>query len=452
MLMLDRNADIELRIDAMGSQGQGIGRLDGFAVFVPYTLPGELVRAHVIKPGKSFAVAKLTKIIEKSDDRCEAPCRVFGKCGGCAMMEMAYKAQLETKTRQVRDALERIGGFRGIEVPMAIGMDDPFRYRNKASFPICADVDGTAHFGFYAPRSHRLINLDDCPIEREELVLCAKTVTDWARKYKISCYDETTGRGVLRHVVGRITSTGDVMTVVVTSGQLPHKDELIALLRERVPGIVSIVHNVNAQDTNVIFGEKFETVYGADHICEKIAGLSFEVSAASFLQVNPSQTEKLYALVKNALPDGEFTAVDVYCGTGTLTLIAAQKAKKAVGIEYIKPAVQDALRNAGNNGISNAEFICGDAADELPKLIAGGFKPDVIIVDPPRKGCDDAVTAAMAESGVERIIYVSCDPATLARDAKKLAQAGYAFASIQSVDMFPHTSHVETVAVLERKK
>lgn len=447
---LERNDQIELTIDGLNSDGQGVGRHEGFAVFVPFALPGERVKAHIVKPGKNYAVAKLTEIIQKSPARVEPACGAFGRCGGCAFMHLDYAAQLSYKRIEVENALKRIGGFSDVAVKPVIGMDEPFRYRNKAAFPFGLE-EGKACFGFFAPRSHRLIALDDCVIQQRALVDCAKAVRKWANMNGVSVYDEASGKGELRHVVARSNKAGEIIAVVVTKGPLKHKEKLISALRDGIKGLAGIFHNRNDRNTNVIFGESFEPVWGKERLHETICGLTFDVSAASFLQVNPEQTEKLYREVEALLPaDHKANIADVFCGTGTITLLAARRAQKAVGIECVADAVADARRNARQNGIDNAEFICGDAALELPRLVQAGFLPDVIIVDPPRKGCGPAVIEAMAQSGAKDIVYVSCDPATLARDCKKLREDGYEIKSVQPVDMFPQTPHTETVCLLEK--
>ena len=448
-MKIDRNDELTLMIDGLGSEGQGIGRHEGFAVFVPYALPGERVRAHVIKPGKSFAVAKLAEILTESPARVKPNCAAFGRCGGCTLMHASYEEQLRLKRLEVENALQRIGGFNKIEVLPVLGMEEPWRYRNKASFPFGTE-GGKARFGFFAPRSHRLVALDDCPIQQKPLVDCARAVRKWANICGVPVYDEETGVGVLRHVVARQSKAGEVMAAVVTKGPLVHKEKLVAYLQEGVPGLVSVIHSRNDRNTNVIFGERFETVWGRGHLEETILGLSFDVSAASFLQVNPEQTEKLYREAEALLPEGLHNVVDVFSGTGTLTLLAARRAKQAVGIECVPQAVADAVRNAEKNNIPNASFLCGDAAVELTKLVASGFAPEVVILDPPRKGCEPAVLDALIRSGAQRVIYVSCDPATLARDCKRLCEGVYELRNVQPVDMFPQTSHVETVVLMSR--
>lgn len=450
MQPLHRNDDIELTIDALASEGQGVGRHEGFTVFVPFALPGERVKAHIIKPEKSYAVAKLTDIIEKSPMRVEPVCGAYGRCGGCSLMHLAYDAQLEFKRLEVENALKRIGGFTEIKVLPTIGMNKPTRYRNKAAFPF-GMTEEDAQFGFFAPRSHRLVTLDDCPIQQNALIQCAKAVRKWANMNRISIYDEMTGSGELRHIVARVNKAGDVMAVIVTKGALTGKQKLIETLLADVNGIKSVIHNRNDKNTNVIFGERFELLWGTAQLKETICGLDFDISAASFLQVNPVQTEKLYRTVESLIPEGnEANIADVFCGTGTITFLATERAKKVVGIEYVADAVRDAKCNAQRNGIKNADFICGDASDELLKLVQTGFSPDAIIVDPPRKGCPPAVTEAIINSCAKRVIYVSCNPGTLARDCKRLYEGGYELESAQPVDMFPQTQHVETVVLMSK--
>ena len=444
-----KNDDISPEITGMTSEGHGVGRVDGFAVFVPFALPHERVTAHIIKVAGSYAVGKLVSVEEASPERAEPLCPVFLKCGGCALRHMRYEAQLEFKRGVVRDALERIGGFKGIEVKPTIGMDEPRRYRNKGSFPF-GTVEGRAAFGLFAPRSHRLIEIEDCEIESESAVLAARAVRDWANAYGVPVYDETAGKGVLRHAVTRVC-TGGVAVTVVTTGRLPHGEELIEMLKAAVPNLVSVVHNVNPRSTNVICGEENRVIFGEKTVLQRICGLDFEVSPESFLQVNPIQTEKLYSLAADALGlDGTETCADVFCGIGTIALMLAKRAKSVVGIEYVERAIEDAKANARRNGISNAEFFAGAAEDVLPRLVAEGLRFDCISLDPPRKGAEPEVLSAIAASGASKVVYVSCGPASLARDLKLLAGYGYEIQSVQPVDMFPMTAQVETVVRLSR--
>ena len=452
LMPLNKNDDIELRIDSLGSEGQGVGRYEGMAVFVPFALPNELVKAHIIKVAKNYAVGKLIKVIEPSKVRREPRCSSFTRCGGCNLMHMDYAAQLEYKRGLVENAFARIAKIEGVHVENTIGMDEPYHYRNKAAFPF-AMVDGRMCFGFFAPRSHRLIPIDGCFIEQEPLYNVASAVHCWAEENDIQPYDEETGSGTIRHVVSRITTSGDIMAVIVTKGRPKKLNKLVDMLKERCEGIKSIILNRNDEDTNVIFGRSYETLWGEDTLTENLCGFEFSVSAASFLQVNPVQTECLYAQVEAFLPEKDgFEAIDVYCGTGTISMILSKRAKHVTGIENIKPAVEDAARNAERNGAGNADFICADAAEALPELIEKGTRPDVIVIDPPRKGCDKAVLNAIICSAVQRVIYVSCDPATLARDVRILVDGGYSIQKVQPIDMFPQTAHVETVVQLVRKK
>ena len=451
LMPLNKNDDIELRIDSLGSEGQGVGRYEGMAVFVPFALPNELVKAHIIKVAKNYAVGKLIKVIEPSKVRREPRCSSFTRCGGCNLMHMDYAAQLEYKRGLVENAFARIAKIEGVHVENTIGMDEPYHYRNKAAFPF-AMVDGRMCFGFFAPRSHRLIPIDGCFIEQEPLYNVASAVHCWAEENDIQPYDEETGSGTIRHVVSRITTSGDIMAVIVTKGRPKKLNKLVDMLKERCEGIKSIILNRNDEDTNVIFGRSYETLWGEDTLTENLCGFEFSVSAASFLQVNPVQTECLYAQVEAFLPEKDgFEAIDVYCGTGTISMILSKRAKHVTGIENIKPAVEDAARNAERNGAGNADFICADAAEALPELIEKGIRPDVIVIDPPRKGCDKAVLNAITGSAVQRVIYVSCDPATLARDVRILVDGGYSIQKVQPIDMFPQTAHVETVVLLSRE-
>ena len=451
LMPLNKNDDIELRIDSLGSEGQGVGRYEGMAVFVPFAIPNELVKAHIIKVAKNYAVGKLIKVIEPSKVRREPRCSSFTRCGGCNLMHMDYAAQLEYKRGLVENAFARIAKIEGVHVENTIGMDEPYHYRNKAAFPF-AMVDGRMCFGFFAPRSHRLIPIDGCFIEQEPLYNVASAVHCWAEENDIQPYDEETGSGTIRHVVSRITTSGDIMAVIVTKGRPKKLNKLVDMLKERCEGIKSIILNRNDEDTNVIFGRSYETLWGEDSLTENLCGFEFSVSAASFLQVNPVQTECLYAQVEAFLPEKDgFEAIDVYCGTGTISMILSKRAKHVTGIENIKPAVEDAARNAERNGAGNADFICADAAEALPELIEKGIRPDVIVIDPPRKGCDKAVLNAITGSAVQRVIYVSCDPATLARDVRILVDGGYSIQKVQPIDMFPQTAHVETVVLLSRE-
>ena len=442
-----KNQELVLDITGITSEGQGVGRSDGVAFFVPFALPGETVKAHIIKVEKRFCIAKIIEILKASEYRVQPVCEAFEKCGGCALMHLIYSEQLRTKTQIVKDALERLGGLSDVSVNDTIGMEDPWRYRNKGSFPIGC-IDGAACFGFYAERSHRLIPLFDCPIEDARITALARTVTEWANRNHVPVYDEATGKGALRACMIRVTSTGERMAVVVTKGALPAKESLVRML-----DVESLYHNRNDRNTNVIFGDEFTLLKGKPQLVEKQGDLRFCVSPQSFLQVNPKATRVLYDEALRLLePKPNETIADVYCGIGTISLAIAKHAGRVIGIECVPEAIEDAKRNAAENSIRNAEFFCGLAEEVLPDLIRKNMRPDAIVIDPPRKGCDERVLSAIAESGVDRIVYVSCNPATLARDAKYLIEKGYLVKSVQPVDMFPHTQHVECVTLITRNR
>ncbi|MEL7610318.1 MAG: 23S rRNA (uracil(1939)-C(5))-methyltransferase RlmD [Bacillota bacterium] len=447
-----KNQQVELEISALASEGQGIGRVEGYAVFVAGALPGERVLALIIKATSSYAVGKLLHVLMPAKERVEPRCTAFGKCGGCSLQHLDYAAQLQSKRAVVRDALERIGGFTGIDVLPVIGMADPWEYRNKGAFPF-ASVDGCVQAGFFAPRSHRLIPLERCDIEQPAIMEAVLAIADWANEQGIAAYDEETGRGSLRHAVVRTTRAGDVMAAVVTAGRLIKEAELVQKLTQRVLNLKSIVHNLNPKRTNVIFGDSFRLVWGREKLTDELLGIRLEVSAASFLQVNPEQTERLYEkAIELAALTGRELVVDLYCGIGSISLALAQKAESVIGIESVPEAIADANANALLNNIQNARFLCAAAEEELPRLVEEGLRPDVIVLDPPRKGAETEAIRAIAASGAPRVVYVSCNPASLARDAKLLGEYGYALQTVQPVDMFAHSAHVESVVLMLRVK
>ena len=571
--------EIEIEITALSSGGHGIGRYQGFAVFVPFTWMGDHITAQITKVQKNYAEAKLVDILIPSPERVEPPCPAFGNCGACSLMHASYSAQLEAKRRIVQDAFERIGGISGVTVKPTIGMDTPLCYRNKASFPF-GNHNGRVVFGCYEKRSHRLIPLDGCLIQNEKSIIAMKTLCKWANDFGIRAYDPTpTGsmgngrrrardasavsstntkkQGILRHGVIRCTE-GGTMVIVVTTGKLPHRDELVERLLSAIPDIKSIIHNVNPNDTNLIMGRENRVLFGSDTVIEDLNSLSFAVSAQSFLQVNPKQTIVLYNAAIDALElNMSDSVIDLYCGIGTISLLMAKRVKKVLGIEAVPAAIEDAKRNAVRNKLNNASFICGSVEDVLPKILRhgsvrhgvsaqmtdngngienrafecgsiktespesegslpaydsneggichgsvrhgvsaqmtdngngienrafecgsikteshesqgslsandsneGGTYPGTLgagkeftalVLDPPRVGVDKAAIDAIAASGIGRIAYVSCNPATLARDCKLLCAGGYVINSVQPVDMFPETEHVETVCLLSK--
>ena len=448
--MLAIGDKINLTIDTLSSDGQGIAHYNGMAVFVPSALPGENVSACITKVTSSYAIAQAESIENFSSDRQKAECPAYGLCGGCDLMHIDYAAQLEFKRQQVKNALERIGGFRGIEVNPVIGMDDPWNYRNKAVFSFARSHNKVV-FGCIERRSHNVIPVPECLIQFPESTEIMNTITDWADKFRVPPYDVRTRKGILRHAVLRKTKEG-IMAVVVTTGSLPNKNELVKMLTGTpfpVP-VCSILHNINSRDTNLITGKDYSLLYGRERLIERIGDLDFSVSAESFLQVNPVQTNTLYLEAINGLElEKTDNVIDLYCGIGTISLLLSKHVHSVTGVEYVRQAVRDAELNAKLNGIKNAGFVCGKVETVLPELIKTN-EYSALVLDPPRKGADKQALDAIVKSGIPRIAYVSCDPATLARDCKILCAQGYKITSVQPVDMFPQTHHVETVCLLSK--
>lgn len=444
--------NIEIKIAGLGSSGEGVGRYEGFTVFVQGALLEETVQAEIMLVKKNYAVGRLIKIITASPERTDPVCPVYAECGGCQLQHLSYAGQLRMKQQQVKDALTRIGHL-DTEVLPVIGCSNPWNYRNKMQFPAAGGVERKISIGCYAAATHSVIDTGNCMIQKEANNEVLTTVRKWMQRYGISAYDEKTGKGLVRHVMSRVgVHSGEVMAVLITSAyDIPHKKELVEWLTKYVPNLVSIVQNINKKPTNVVMGSKTRVLYGQPTITDSLGALNFNISAQSFFQVNSEQAEKLYnkALEYAALSGGE-TVVDVYCGTGTISLYLAKHAGKVYGIEIVAPAIEDAKKNAQDNNCSNAEFILGDAAEKLPQLLAEGVKPDVVVVDPPRAGCEQKVLKAIADVEPQRIVYVSCNPASLARDLAYLAERGYKTMAAQPVDMFPMTSHVETVCLLSK--
>lgn len=439
--------------------GEGVARVEGYTLFVRGALPAERVMAEVVSVGKSFGRARLVRVVEASPDRVAPPCAIYDACGGCQLQHLSYEGQLKWKRQHVISSLERIGKLKvagddgdGVIVHPVIGMDEPWRYRNKAQVPIASGEAGLIG-GFYEQGSNVVVDMDECLITQEENESLVRAVKAAARELGISAYNRATGRGLLRHVVVRhASSTGQRMVVLVTNGlDIPHVDEWIGLIREEVPGLVSVCQNVNTLATPVVMGDVTRVLWGEEVIYDEIGGIRFAISPRSFFQVNPVQTERLYrSAVEYAALTGDEVVVDAYCGIGTITLFLAQYARRVYGVEIIPEAIEDARRNALLNGIRNAEFEVGAAEVVMPQWQAQGVSPDVIVVDPPRKGCDPALIRTMLELQPERIVYVSCDPATLARDLRLLEDGGYRTVEVQPVDMFPHSGHVECVVSVHR--
>ena len=453
---MKKNDLLQIKIEAMGNAGEGIGKIDGYPLFVKDALPGDLAEVRVTKVKKTYAFARLERVLEASPDRTEPRCPLHRRCGGCQIQALSYEKQLEYKEQKVREDLIRIGGFADPPVFPVLGMDEPYHYRNKAQFPFGRNREGRIVTGFYAGRTHTIVPGTDCAIGVPENKQILELILDFIEKYGIAPYDETTGKGLLRHaLIRKGFATGELMVCLVINGRsFPHVEELADRLFE-IPGMTSFSLNVNQKNTNVILGEEVIPVRGQTYITDRIGGVSYQISPLSFYQVNPVQTEKLYrtALEYAGLTGGE-TVWELYCGIGTISLFLARGAGQVYGVEVVPQAVEDARRNADLNGITNVVFYLGKAEEVLPeKYEKDGIRADVIVVDPPRKGCDSACLETMLRMEPERIVYVSCDPATLARDLKILCADGrYELSKVQPVDMFPHTAGIENVAQLFRRK
>ena len=443
---------IELQITGLGSSGEGVGKYDSFTIFVKGALPEEKVQVTITLVKKSYAVGRLEAIVTASPERVQPLCPVYESCGGCQLQHLSYAGQLAVKRQQVLDALSRIGHLE-VEVLPVLGANDPWHYRNKMQFPAAMNAEGQLPIGCYATATHNVINTEGCLISKEANNAILTTVRKWMEHYNISAYDEKTGKGMVRHVMGRVgVHSGEVMAVIITAGyDLPHRATLVKWLQQYVPGLVSVVQNINKKQTNVVMGSKTRVLWGKESIKDSLGSLNFNISPQAFFQVNSEQAEKLYnkALEFAALA-GDETVVDVYCGTGTISLYLARHAKKVYGIEIVAPAIENAKKNAEENKCANAEFILGDAAVELPKLLDSGVLPDVVLVDPPRAGCEERVLAAIAGVAPRRIVYVSCNPASLARDLHYLEEHGYKTMMVQPVDMFSQSAHVESIALMTK--
>lgn len=444
---------VQLRITGYATEGEGVGRVDGFSVFVPLALQGELVSAEIELVKKNYARGRLLELLEASDERVQPICPLFLRCGGCQLLHQRYDGQLSMKRQRVIDTLERIGGLKGVTVHPVIGMESPWKYRNKVQYPFGYDEDGSIIVGCFQKGTHRVVSTNDCAIQHETNSRVMNSVRDLAQKFGLTVYNEASGQGFLRYVlVKNAFETDEVMVVVVTNGpEFPNGKAFGEALAAAHPEIKSVVQNVNCLRGNTVLGEENHVLWGEDGIIDRLGDLYFKISATSFFQVNPAQTKKLYAkAVEFAGLTGKETALDAYCGVGTLALFMASHAKEVYGVEVVEGAIRDAEENAVRNGINNVRFVVGRTEKVLPKLVAIGIKFNVAVVDPPRAGCDPEVLKTLAKVGVERIVYVSCNPSTLARDLKVLGELGYVTQEVQPVDMFPHTYHVECVVLMSR--
>lgn len=479
-LPVAKNDEVMIDIIGMNHDGEGVGRAEGYTLFVAGALPGEQARVKVLKTKKQYGYAKLLELLQTSPQRVAAPCPIYHQCGGCQLQHLSYSGQLEWKRQHVVDALERIGKLTvakeeessavpderknawnsegtglakqvdPIKVLPTLGMSEPWRYRNKAQVPVGV-TDGALVGGFYARGSHRIIDMETCLIQHESNDAVVARVKEIARRLGITAYDEESGQGLLRHVVVKVGfRTGEMMLVLVTNGdKIPHVKEWIEAIRNEIPAVASICQNVNKRQTNVIFGDVTRVLWGRETIYDYIGDVKFAISARSFYQVNPVQTELLYGrTVEYAGLTGQETVIDAYCGIGTISLFLAQHAAKVYGVEIVPEAIEDARRNAELNGMNNVTFEVGASEDVIPAWKEQGVEADIIVVDPPRKGCDPRLLETILEMKPKRVVYVSCNPSTLARDLRVLEDGGYRTVEVQPVDMFPHTVHVESVASL----
>lgn len=449
---IKKNDEIKLNIEAMTSEGSAVGHYDGLAVFVRGAVPGDEIIAHIIKKSKNYAIAIIKDITRYSESRIKSDCPVSDKCGGCSFRNMTYNEELKYKRARVRDAISRIGH---IDAPVAeiIGASDIDNYRNKAQFPTAIN-DGELTAGFYAYKSHRIIPCNACRLQAPEFEKCLEAFSNWVCKADITSYDERTGKGLLRHIyLRKAVGTGEIMAcAVINAGNLPKKEVLIEELC-RIKGMASICININKKQSNVILGEETKIIWGSDTITDILLGKRFVISPNSFYQVNHDQCEKLYTkAAEYANLSGCETVVDLYCGAGTIGLTMADKAQQIFGIEIVPQAIENAKANARINSIDNAEFFCGDAFEGAKELERRSIKPDVVILDPPRKGCQKELFDVIKKMSPNRIVYVSCDSATLARDLEILKEKGYITCEVTPVDMFPRTPHVECVALITKMR
>lgn len=452
-LPVEINKVYELKINSLGSSGEGVGRIDGFTVFVVGALPAEKVKVKITEVKKSYASGKLLEVLEASPDRVEPVCPVYKECGGCQLQHLSYEGQLKVKQQQVKDAMERIGHQKNLPVLPTLGAENPWNYRNKVAFPVGREK-GKAIIGCFAQGTHKIIDTSDCMIQDKVNNEALNAVREVVDKLGIPVYNEDRHTGVIRHIVARTGKNGQLMVVLVTATkELKKEKEIIKMLRSRLPQMASLQQNIQTYRNNVILGRETKLLWGKPTIKAQLGKLNFNVSARSFFQVNTKQAEVLYnKAMEYAQLTGAETVIDAYCGTGTISLYLAQKARKVYGVEIVSPAIEDAKKNARENNVKNAEFIVGDCTKVMPRLYKQGVRPDVVVVDPPRAGCTPVVLETFANMKPERIVYVSCNPATLARDIEILEGLGYKAEKVQPVDMFSASSHVESVALIYRKE
>ena len=445
-----KNASLTLEITGYTAEGMGVARWEGRVVFIPGTILGERWEVQLLKVKTNVAWGRAVRLLAPSPERVELDCPLAGRCGGCQYRHMTYEEELRAKRQRVQDALTRVGGV-SLELPQVLGAENPLRYRNKVQFPVAQEKRGLA-VGYYRSRSHDVLDVDDCLLQPETVTTLRLAFKGWMERYRVPAYDEGTCQGLIRHLYVRTNQAGEALCCVVANGtRLPHAPELVQSLRQAAPTLAGLVLNTNTKDTNVILGPNYRTIWGRDFLEERLCGMTFRLSVPSFFQINRAQTERLYAqALEFAGLTGQETVLDLYCGIGTISLALAQRAGQVIGAEIVPEAVQDAQANAARNQVSNARFLCGDAGEAAFQLAAEGVRPQVICVDPPRKGLAPEVPEILASMAPERIVYVSCDPATLARDVKRFGELGYPAVKSQAVDLFPRTAHVETVVLLSK--
>lgn len=455
--MVEKNKEYIFDIISQGYEGEGIAKIDNkYPIFIEGALKGEKVKVRIVKVNKNFAYGKLMEVLEASEERVNPPCAIYKRCGGCKLQHASYKAQLDFKWDRVKDCVSKIGKLDPSIVKYPLGMENPWRYRNKVQLPIGL-INGEVKIGFFAPRSHDIIDMESCLIQDEIGDKVVKLTREWIEKFNIRPYNvdgEYDEKGIVRHImIRRGFTTNEVMVVLVTNGEkLPHKEEFVDLMVKNIPGIKSVIQNINSKKTNVILGLESKTLWGEDTISDYIGDFRFNISPLSFFQVNPIQTEVLYGkALEYANLTGNEEVFDAYCGTGTITLFLSQKAKKVYGVEIIPQAIDNGWINAKENKVENVEFFVGESEVVIPDLINKGVKADVVVVDPPRKGCDKKLLDAITNINAKKIVYVSCDPSTLGRDLQVLEENGYKTLEVQPVDMFPNTAHIENVALLIKK-
>ena len=455
--MVEKNKEYIFDIISQGYEGEGIAKIDNkYPIFIEGALKGEKVKVRIVKVNKNFAYGKLMEVLEASEERVNPPCAIYKRCGGCKLQHASYKAQLDFKWDRVKDCVSKIGKLDPSIVKYPLGMENPWRYRNKVQLPIGL-INGEVKIGFFAPRSHDIIDMESCLIQDEIGDKVVKLTREWIEKFNIRPYNvdgEYDEKGIVRHImIRRGFTTNEVMVVLVTNGEkLPHKEEFVDLMVKNIPGIKSVIQNINSKKTNVILGLESKTLWGEDTISDYIGDFRFNISPLSFFQVNPIQTEVLYGkALEYANLTGNEEVFDAYCGTGTITLFLSQKAKKVYGVEIIPQAIDNAWINAKENKVENVEFFVGESEVVIPDLINKGVKADVVVVDPPRKGCDKKLLDAITNIDAKKIVYVSCDPSTLGRDLAILEENGYKTLEVQPVDMFPNTAHIECCVLLKKR-